>query len=356
MNDIDFKQVLEEKKALVWPEIERYLNELSEFSDYCKIQDKYTSLVNFHQKLVAEYPKRKGKYLRPSLVLLTASAMGFSEEQAIKTAAAMQVSEDWILNHDDIEDDSLQRRGLPALHKEYGKELAINAGDALHNLMWKILKDNFEMIGPKKGLEILEEFYQILNRTTLGQTVEIKWTKENRFDLTDDDILFISESKTGYYTIAGPMRLGAILAGATNDQIEKLYEFGLILGRCFQIKDDLLDLISDFNGLKKQKGNDIYEGKRTIMLMHLLRRIGVGDKVKALKILSKKREEKKQEEIDWILNKMEEYGSLEYGKSLAERFAKESLEFFEKKLDFLKGQPARDQLKAGIEFIVKRDH
>jgi len=353
---IDFKKVLEEKKEIVWKEIEKYLKGLRKFPSYCRIPSKYQSLVCFHQKIVSEYPQRKGKYVRPALVLLTASAMGFPEEKAVKTAAAMQISEDWILNHDDIEDDSLERRGKPALHRLYGKELAINAGDALHVLMWKVLWDNRQVLGERKAGEIAEEFFQMLNRTTLGQTIEICWTKKNKLDLVDRDILLILESKTAYYTIAGPMRLGAILAGASQKQLESIYEFSKPLGYCFQIRDDILDLTSDFAGLKKQVGNDIYEGKRTIMLSHLLRTAKDGDKKRLLEVMAKKREEKTAKEVDWVIGLMKKYGSLEYAQKLAEKFAQQALETFERKLKFLKYQPARDQLKAGAGFILKRKY
>jgi len=146
---IGFEQVLFEKRDEVWPVIKKYLDSLVDFPDFCQIPAKYSSMAELHQKMVADYPERKGKYLRPSLVLLTALAMGFPEEKALLTAAAMQTSEDWILNHDDIEDDSLQRRGKPALHKIYSKELAINAGDGLHILMWKMLLDNLKISSAK---------------------------------------------------------------------------------------------------------------------------------------------------------------------------------------------------------------
>ncbi len=356
MDKVSFEEVLKEKRDKIFPVISKYLESLSSFEDYCEIPQKYLSLLNLHKQMVSEYPERKGKYLRPTLLVLTALAMGFSESKSLLTAAAMQTSEDWILNHDDIEDDSLERRGKPALHKIYGKELAINAGDGLHILMWKMLRDNLKGIGVEKGLKIFDEFQRMLQRTVLGQTVEIKWTQEGKTDLTDEDILFILESKTGYYTIAGPMRLGAILAGATKKQLADIYEFGKILGRSFQIVDDLLDLTSDFKGQKKQIGNDIYEGKRTIMLMHLFRTIKGEDKKKLLSTMEKPREKKTEKEVLWVIEQMKEYGSLEYGRKLAEKFAAEASEIFEEKLGFLKKEPARGQLRAGIDFIVKREY
>ena len=353
---IDFLHILDQKRRLVWPEIKGYLDKLLDYPDCCQIPRRYFSLAKFHQKMVSEYPERKGKYLRPALVLLTAQAMGFPKEKAVKTAAAMEISEDWMLIHDDIEDDSLQRRGKPALHKLYGKELAINAGDALHVVMWKVLRDNFQILGRKKALAIIDEFYQILNRTTLGQTAEILWTQENKINLVDEDIFFISEGKTAYYTIAGPMRLGAILAGASQKQLAAIYQFGQYLGRCFQIKDDLLDLTSDFKGLKKQAGNDIYEGKRTIMLMHLFQAVKGNDQKKLERIMRKTREAKTPAEVKWVIEMMKKYGSLKYAEKLAEKLAQQSRDFFNQQLNFLSRQPARRQLKAGINFILKRNH
>lgn len=354
--EIDFSEVLREKRQIVWREIEKYLQKPLDLQGKFAIKPKYQKDVDFHWQIVSDYPRRQGKYLRPALVLLTAGAMGFPRDKAIKTAAAMQTSEDWILGHDDFEDDSLQRRGQPALHRLYGSELAVNAGDGLHILMWKMLRDNEKVIGSTLAFRIIDEFYQMLSRTVIGQTVEIKWTKENKTDLTDEDILFVIESKTVYYTIAGPMRLGAILAGATYQQLETIYEFAQSLGRCFQIKDDLLDLTSDFAGQKRQIGNDIYEGKRTIMLMHLFRFAQNTDKRRLELIMQKPRLEKTRKEVEWVIQKMQKYGSLDYVQNLAEEYAKGARDIFEQKLGFLKKQPERDQLKAGIDFILKRDH
>ncbi len=353
---IRFENVLAQKKKLVWKEIKKYLGKPLSLSGKNSLPKKYSYLEKFHWRIVSEYPRRQGKYLRPTLLILAAEAIGVSAKKAVLTAAAMQTSEDWILSHDDIEDDSLERRGKPALHRIYGKELAINAGDALHIIMWRMLWDNRRVLGERKAGEIAEEFYQMLTRTALGQTVEIKWIQEGEESLTDEDIFFILDGKTVYYTIAGPMRLGAIIAGTNKKQLEAIYEFSQPLGRCFQIIDDLLDLTSDFRGLKKQTGNDIYEGKRTIMLMHLFRAVKGEEKKRLSKIMAKKREEKTTQEVEWIISLMKKYGSLEYAKNLAEKFAFQAKRIFEEKLDFLCCQPAREQLKAGIDFILKREY
>jgi geranylgeranyl diphosphate synthase type II len=354
--DVNFIDVLKEKKALVWPEINEYLDKLLDFPEYCQIPEKYSNLKRFHQQITADYCLRQGKYFRPSLILLTTAAMGYPEKKAVKTAAAMEICQNWILNHDDIEDDSQQRRGKPCLHRQVGTELAVNAGDALHILMWKVLKDNVEVVGEPTGLKIIEEFYRMLSRTAFGQTVEIKWNRDNKANLTINDILLILESKTGYYTMAGPMRLGAILAGANNDQLDKIYEFGKLIGFGFQIKDDLLDLTSDFQGRKKQQGNDIYEGKRTIMLIHLMKNIDKTGQKKLISILDKNRKEKSKSEVDWVMGKMNEFGSIDYARKMMEKFIDQADKYFDKELIFLNQQPACRQLKAFIDLQKSRQY
>ena len=125
-------EILEYYKKLVWPEVQKYLKEPI-FPDIYKIPSNYKSISKLHWDMVFDYPRRMGKYLRATLLILTAKAIGIADhKKLLKTAAAMQISEDWLLIHDDIEDQSILRRGKPALQKIYGSELSINAGDALH--------------------------------------------------------------------------------------------------------------------------------------------------------------------------------------------------------------------------------
>ena len=222
----DFKAVLKKYREWLWPTIWQSIDRVNNYPKFCQVPKKYQKELDFHKDIIGDYPKRQGKYLRPTLLVLTAQAMGASKNKAKRVAAAMQMSEDWILNHDDIEDDSPDRRGKPALHKIIGTELAINAGDGLHVLMWEMLLDS-----PK---EIQREFLTMLKRTVLGQTIELKRARDNQ-EVKQDDVILILESKTGYYTIAGPMRLGAILAGASKKQLETIYKFGVVWVKLFKI-------------------------------------------------------------------------------------------------------------------------
>lgn len=289
------QQTLEETKKLVWPEIKEYLKDPT-YPTQFSLDKKYQKEINKYWKINKTYPERKGKYLRPTLVLLIAGALANVTKQTVKTAAAMQLSEEWILIHDDVEDKSDIRRNFPTLHKLYGNELAINAGDALHIIMWKMVVD-------VKNEKITDEFYKILSRTALGQAVEQIWTNKKE-KLTSDKYLFVSDSKSGYYSIAGPMRLGAIIAGATSKQIDKITDFGLHLGRCFQMVDDILDFEED----KK-------EGKTTLATSK----------------------------------------GVEFAKKDAKKERDLAKKIFERDLNFLSNEPAKTKLKELIDFILERD-
>jgi len=347
-------QILKNHRKKIWPEIRKYLKDPS-FPKQFRIPNQYRSLEKFHWQLISDYPNRKGKYLRPTLLILTTKAMGISEKYCLKTAAAIQTSEEWILNHDDIEDDSPLRRGRPTLHKLYGIELAINAGDSLHSIMWKILIDNFELLDKSKATIIMNEFYKIIMRTTLGQTVDLKWFKEKKLSFTDEDWYFVADSKSSYYTIAAPMRLGAIIANANEKQLNAISKFGYQLGRSFQLIDDILDITSDFKGLK-QKGDDIYAGKRTLILGHLLRNASQQDKNKIVFIINKTRKKKTNKEVEWIIEKMHQYKSIDYARNKAVFFQNRAKQVFDQELKFMAKQPYRNQLRQIMKFILERDH
>lgn len=336
---IDFLKVLAEKKQYVWPELQSYLPKGNDL----------------HSRMVRDYPERGGKYLRSGLVMTACEAFGGDPKKAQKTAAAMEACQDWILIHDDIQDDSDERRGTPALHKMYGHELALNAGDALHIIQWKMLFDNRQLLGDDITYKLLNEFYVILDKTTIGQTIEMEWIKTKNFNFTENDYYNISDSKTGLYTIIGPMRLGAIIAGASEQQMGALYKFGIPFGRAFQIQDDLLNLVGDPKKYGKEIGGDIFEGKRTLMVAHLLANTTGHEKQKVIDIYSKERAKKTEEDKAWILAMMRERGSIDFGKRKSLEFARLAEELFDKEMAFMTDSPAKQALRAGIEFVAKRD-
>ncbi|MHA2362856.1 MAG: polyprenyl synthetase family protein [Candidatus Hodarchaeales archaeon] len=303
-----------------------------------------------------DYPARGGKYLRSMLICLTCEALGGNAQEAIPTAVAMELSQNWILIHDDIQDESVMRRGDKALHLKIGVEHAINAGDAIHIIMWNILASNIHILQDNdRTIQIFTEFHNMLLRTSVGQTTEM--FVRNSYDMTENDVYYILDGKTGYYTIAGPVRLGAILANYKPDEHKGLFdhidEFGLNLGRAFQIIDDTLDVTSDFEGLKDQKGNDIQEGKRSFQLIKLIQKIKEPDKSQLFSIMNKKMGTRTQDEIIQVITWMEEYGIITEAKKQAQLFANNA----RKALDLL---PFQDEYKkyyeALVKYMVERTH
>lgn len=353
-----FEEFLREKREQVWQVIEECLADYRQSDgELLRMmgQEAYLGLLDEHWRIVEDYPRRRGKYVRPALVMLMAEAMERTNAgesgPALFTAAAMQTSEDWILIHDDLEDGSLARRGRPALHREVGWELAVNAGDTLHDCMHRILSRNFEVLPIGVARRVSGEFFRMLSRTTFGQFAEIKWTLEDKEDMSEEDVLFTISGKTVYYTIAGPLRLGAILAGA-DEELHRIYEFSYPLGVCFQIRDDILDLTSDFEGQKRQLWNDIYEGKRTLILLHLLRSASAEERRRIHTILSKPREEKTVDEVTYIRRLMDERGSIAYAARMAENYAQEALSLLPR-LDFIRDD-FRELFRQMVLFMLER--
>ena len=350
-----FSDYLDQQKARIGQVIDASLSQFkAEDWDIVVMmgQQRYKSLFDEHWEVITDYPSRRGKYLRPALVMLMAEAMSGSSDKAVYTATAMQMSEDWILIHDDWEDGSLERRGKPALHRLVSSEISVNAGDTLHECMHRVLSENYRLLDVALARRVQHEFFLMLGRTTFGQYAEIKWTQDNKQDMTDDDVLFTVSGKTVYYTVAGPLRLGAILAGATDEQLQRIYEFSYPLGLCFQIRDDVLDLTGDFEGQKKQSLNDIYEGKRTLILLHLLRHCADDERQRVEAILGKPREQKTADEVQYIRDLMDTYGSILYAESRAEEYARQALDLLST-IDFIQDS-YRPLFREMVDFVLRR--
>jgi geranylgeranyl diphosphate synthase type II len=221
--------------------------------------------------LVADYPRRGGRMLRPSLVIATARAFGAPLEHAVKTAVALELLHNAFLIHDDVEDRSELRRGRPTLHSLHGVPAAVNAGDTLLLLGVRALVDNARLLGPSVTLRLLEEAERMARETAEGQAIELGWRRDNPTYLTDEDYLQMVFRKTCWYTTVFPLRAGALIAGQPPPVLDSLLRIGLFLGAAFQIQDDILNLEGDERIYGKEIGGDLREGKRTLMMIDLLR-------------------------------------------------------------------------------------
>src|SRR5580698_1341020 len=220
--------------------------------------------------LAADYPRRGGRAFRPSLCIATARAFGTPLELALRTAVSIEMIHNAMLIHDDIEDESEQRRGKPTMHVAEGVPIAINVGDMLSLLSMRPLLDNRAFLGPEISLRILEETERMARESAEGQAFELGWRRDNVTDVGEADYLLMVLKKTCWLATIHPSRVGALIGARGGMDLDRCIRFGFFLGAAFQIQDDLLNLEGDATAYGKELGGDIREGKRTLMLIHLL--------------------------------------------------------------------------------------
>lgn len=270
--------------------------------------------------LLADYPQRGGKMMRPSICIATARAFGAELEEALHTAVSIELLHNACLIHDDIEDGSEERRGRPTLHKLHGVPLAINAGDTLSLLSLRPLLQNRRRIGPRLATRILEETERMARESAEGQAMELGWRWENATDLDDEDYLVMVLKKTCWLATIYPSRVGALIGSRDNIDLDPFIRFGFFLGAAFQIQDDLLNLVGD-ESYGKEINGDIQEGKRTIMLIRLLRLAEPGQREKLVRLLKLPRQHRSEEHVLWIRRLMDEYDCIDYARKFAHGLA-----------------------------------
>ena len=268
-----------------------------------------------------DYPARGGRSLRSSLTIAVARAFGANVEDAVNSAAAIELFHNALLVHDDIEDASEHRRGKPTLHLLHGVPIAVNVGDALTVLSLRPLLENRTTLGTRLSLRILEEAERMARETVEGQAIELGWRRENSVDLGEEDYLRMVLKKTCWYTTIFPNRVGALIGTRDGVDLELFLRFGFFVGAAFQIQDDVLNLIGDRKRYGKELDGDLWEGKRTLMVVHLLNRMGERERERLREFLGRERDTKTASEVRWVREQMELHGSIEHARQVAHGLA-----------------------------------
>lgn len=273
------------------------------------------------------YIDRKGQYRRPTFLLAWAQLYGLDPNTVILPAAIQQISEDYFLMHDDILDNNKLRRGKPAAHVLFGNEIAIIAGDMVHMILWKMVLDAQKKLNKSISKKYIEKFYDIMLVTHQGQYYDIK--NSSSIDIkkfTPDDYFKSIHAKSAYYSVYGPMQCGAILAGANENELDKIKRYGTLCGNAFQIKDDILDCISTENTLGKSIGNDIQQGTRTLILWHAIHHASSIKANRIYDIYNKKSRDSK--DIMKMITFFNELGSISYAQEIAQKLTSDALDIF----------------------------
>lgn len=310
--------------------------------------------------LVRDYPGRAGKGIRPSLLLATCQAFGGSIDQALGPAVAIELAHNAFLIHDDIEDSSLQRRGRPTLHREHGTPIAINVGDALAVLAMQPLRDSTSL-GTRLSQRVSDEFVHMLTRTIEGQATELGWRADNVVDLEPSDYLELIGQKTCWYTTVWPLRVGALIGSAGTAPLDAITRFGFYLGSAFQIRDDMLDLIGGQAGYGKDLLGDIREGKRTLMLIHLLGHASAGERRSLVTFLARAgghpdapHDGAPDIDAEGVLELMVHHGSLEFAYQFGQGIGTAAYESFHDAFAGVPPSASRAFVEALIPYMLAR--
>jgi geranylgeranyl diphosphate synthase type I len=331
--------------------------------------EKYESAKNIDPysaemvSLLKDFTLRGGKRIRGALFYH--GYICFSEEnkeEILKMSMAIELLQSYLLIHDDIMDDDDFRRGKPSLHKSYemiidkkfnvedakhiGKSLAIVAGDiccAFSNEIFAKAK-----IPDDKKIKAITYLNHVVHKVCYGQALDI--LSCIREDIEHKDIEKINNLKTSTYTITGPLILGAIVAGADEDEIKKLEDIFSPLGEAFQLQDDILGLFGTEEKLGKPIGSDIREGKKTLLILKAIENASKEEKEFIKKSLGTCVSKKEIEKIREIVKNT---GSLDYCKKRMEEITYSSRS---KAKDLILRDEGKTFILDLYSFLEKRDN
>ncbi len=271
---MDVKKELLNFKETVDKELEIFLD---------KVIEETESLDNFSALVLRDCKENilaGGKRVRPAMMYYGyLSADGKNCEDIIKASVSIELIHSFLLVHDDIIDKDDIRHGKETIHAKYRKysekyflskdnehfgiSTGIVTGDLLYSLgMRALFNSNFSA---KNLIKALNKMQSIVGRTIVGEAQDV--VMEYKGKATKEEILVMYENKTARYTFEGPLHLGAILAGASDEFCEKLSEFAIPLGVAFQIQDDIIGIFGDSKKTGKPVGSDVSEGKITVLTL-----------------------------------------------------------------------------------------
>jgi octaprenyl-diphosphate synthase len=261
---------------------------------------------------IAEYLREGGgKRIRPSLLLLAAHQLGFFGHSAIRLGAVVEMVHTATLVHDDIIDGADTRRGRPSANTTWGNEKCVLAGDWLYMQAFRVALE-------ERNLRILDLLISLTQQMVEGELLQIQKLGKMVSEAEYYDLIF---RKTAcLFSVS--MRLGSVLAGATEAEESSLAAFGRAVGLAFQIVDDVLDLTATEEVLGKPVASDLREGKATLAVVHAADHGTASDRKAIRRVLDDRSfENVSRQQIREILVRN---GSVEYAMAAADRYAEQS--------------------------------
>jgi geranylgeranyl diphosphate synthase type I len=295
---------------------------------------------------------RGGKRWRAILFLIFVEAFGEDPEDYLTYATIPEVLHNGTIIVDDVEDQAGMRRGDTAVHHEHGVDVALNAGNALYFIPLKVIDRNSGDLSPERRLHAYELLTHEMNRTHLGQGMDITWHNTKEVTIEEDHYYEMCACKTGCLA-----RIVARLAATVTDQPESVERtvarYAEDMALSFQIGDDMLDIehsLDQAGDFGKEFGNDIREGKKTLMVIYTANEAPAADVARLEEILWA--DENTDDEILEAIDIMQDVGAVEYARERAHELSEQARGH----LDDLDLEPhAEQQLREFTRFVIERE-
>ena len=319
---------IENAKILITNEMEEFNKIFS--TSFCSDDD----LLN---KALSHLLQQKGKQIRPTLTILAAKLCGNVTENTHYLAAAFELLHSASLAHDDVIDNSEQRRNMPTLNTKFGNKTAVLVGDYL-------VTKAMDFVNRTQSLTLFDHLQKLSMNIVRGELLQHQFS--HNF-IQEVDYYNVIKLKTASLFAVCALS-GAISGGGNEQQTQALYNFGEILGICFQIKDDIIDYSQ--NDVGKPVFNDISEGKITLPLLHALNFATEDEKSKVFEIINNNNIS--ADDKNFVINLIDKHKGLNYAK-------KQMLIFKEKAVDCLsifENSQIKNLLIEMLDFAIEREN
>lgn len=311
----------------------------AELEDFKKLFESTLSSSNLLlNSVIAHIRQKNGKMMRPILVLLSAKLFGKVCPATLHAAVALELLHNASLVHDDVVDESTERRGQLSVNAIFNNKVAVLAGDYL-------LATALVQVGLTRNLSIIDIVSCLGQDLAEGELLQLSNVSNPHFS---EDIYFDVIRKKTAVLFAACTKSGALSVGADDEKAEYARLFGEYIGLCFQIKDDIFDYFES-KEIGKPTGNDMLEGKLTLPVLYALNK--TNDEAAAALAVKVKNGEAASDEIAHLIEFAKQHGGIEYAIQTMQAYK-------EKALSLLAGLPDTDvkaALAGYLDYVVERD-
>ena len=323
-----------ESQVLLETAVEEYLIRFKEV-----YRESLKSDIKLINTVIGYISRKKGKQLRPRLCLLSACLCGEPIENTFRAAALIEMIHVATLIHDDVVDDAELRRGWPSINRVWKNKLSILVGDFMFS---KALANMIHL----KNFDVLEILSNTADRLSQGEINQIE--KAIKKNMTEDNYYKMVSDKTASLFSAS-CQLGAMTVTEEKDKHSALSSFGENFGLVFQIKDDLLDITGNVEGLGKPAGFDLKKNILTLPLIHIFEKL---DPAKGKEVKRKLNNHVRKSELKEISKLIEEYGGIQFAEKQIDRLSAEARD----KLDIFPDSEHKTSLLKALDFNYNRSH